>query len=100
MRSAVRAALAAAQQGEGADTSEAARLAARLIDKAAAKGVLKKRAAARKKTRLVKRLRIIALGEEPVLDVPQEEAPADEDAEEEETDEVEEEEEAEADDEQ
>ena len=50
-----KAALAAAEQGE--DTTESLRAAIRRIDSAASKGVLHKNTAARKKSRLVKRLR-------------------------------------------
>ena len=57
----VKNALTAAQ--EGADTSvEATRLAIKRIDKAASKGVIHKNAAARKKSRLVKRLAALSAG--------------------------------------
>ena len=45
---------------EGADTDEALRVAIARIDKAASKGVIHKNTAARKKSRLVKRLRRIS----------------------------------------
>ena len=55
-------AVAAAQ--EGSDTTvEATRLAIKRIDKAAAKGVIHKNAAARKKSRLVKRLASLTAGQ-------------------------------------
>ena len=50
-------AVAAAEQGE--DTTESLRAAIRRIDSAASKGVLHRNTAARKKSRLVKRLRSI-----------------------------------------
>ena len=50
-------ALTAAEQGE--DSTEGLRAAIRRIDSAASKGVLHKNTAARKKSRLVKRLRTI-----------------------------------------
>ncbi|WP_419928009.1 30S ribosomal protein S20 [Candidatus Poriferisocius sp.] len=46
----------AAQHGDGEETAEAARQAIKRIDKAATKGVLHPNAAARKKSRLMKRL--------------------------------------------
>ena len=65
VRSAVRTALETVQQGQGAERSERARLALKLIDKAAGKGVLKQRTASRQKSRLVRRLRRLATAEEP-----------------------------------
>ncbi len=47
---------AAAQDGDAEETAEAARLAIKRIDKAASKGVLHPNTAARKKSRLMKRL--------------------------------------------
>lgn len=47
---------AAAQHGDDEETAEAARQAIKRIDKAAAKGVLHPNAAARKKSRLMRRL--------------------------------------------
>jgi small subunit ribosomal protein S20 len=52
-----KAAVAAAEQGE--DSAEKLQAAIRRIDSAASKGVLHKNTAARKKSRLVKRLRSI-----------------------------------------
>ncbi|MDE0580102.1 MAG: 30S ribosomal protein S20 [bacterium] len=51
-----RTAEAAAQHGDDEETAEAARQAIKRIDKAATKGVLHPNAAARKKSRLMKRL--------------------------------------------
>ena len=51
-----RTAEAAAEQGDPAETAEAARMAIKRIDKAASKGVLHPNTAARKKSRLMKRL--------------------------------------------
>ena len=51
-----RTAEAAAAQGDDAETAEAARMAIKRIDKAASKGVLHPNTAARKKSRLMKRL--------------------------------------------
>ena len=51
-----RTAEAAAQHGDGEETAEAARMAIKRIDKAASKGVLHPNNAARKKSRLMKRL--------------------------------------------
>ena len=51
-----RTAEAAAEQGYDAETAEAARMAIKRIDKAASKGVLHPNTAARKKSRLMKRL--------------------------------------------
>ena len=57
----VKNALTAAE--EGAETSvDAARLAIKRIDKASAKGVIHKNAAARKKSRLAKRLAALSAG--------------------------------------
>ncbi len=54
MRTRNKAAVAAAEAGEGTD--EALRMAIKRIDKAAQKGVIHKNTAARKKSRLVKEL--------------------------------------------
>lgn len=51
-----RTAEAAAEQGDAAETAEATRMAVKRIDKAASKGVLHPNTAARKKSRLMKRL--------------------------------------------
>lgn len=51
-----RTAEAAAEQGDATETAEAARMAIKRIDKAASKGVLHPNTAARKKSRLMKRL--------------------------------------------
>lgn len=51
-----RTAEAAAEQGDAVETAEAARMAIKRIDKAASKGVLHPNTAARKKSRLMKRL--------------------------------------------
>lgn len=51
-----RTAEAAAEQGDPAETAEATRMAIKRIDKAASKGVLHPNTAARKKSRLMKRL--------------------------------------------
>ena len=51
-----RSAEAAAQHGNADETAEAARQAIKRIDKAATKGVLHPNTAARKKSRLIKRL--------------------------------------------
>jgi small subunit ribosomal protein S20 len=55
VRTRSKAALEAAEQGAD-DVAEAAGLAAKRIDKAAAKGVIHKNAAARRKSRLAKRV--------------------------------------------
>ena len=61
LKTRVKNAVTAAQ--EGGDTSiEATRLAIKRIDKAAAKGVIHKNAAARKKSRLAKRLAALSAG--------------------------------------
>ncbi|WP_419925494.1 30S ribosomal protein S20 [Candidatus Poriferisocius sp.] len=49
-------AVAAAEQGDAAETDEAARIAVKRIDKAASKGVLHPNTAARRKSRLMKQL--------------------------------------------
>ena len=51
-----RTAEAAAEQGDADETAEAARMAVKRIDKATSKGVLHPNTAARKKSRLMKRL--------------------------------------------
>lgn len=51
-----RTAEAAAEHGDAEETAEAARMAIKRIDKAASKGVLHPNTAARKKSRLMKRL--------------------------------------------
>lgn len=51
-----RTAEAAAEQGDAEETTEAARMAIKRIDKAASKGVLHPNTAARKKSRLMKHL--------------------------------------------
>ena len=61
MRTRTKSAVAAAEAGE--DTTEALRMAIKRIDKAAQKGVIHKNAAARKKSRLVKRIARIEAGE-------------------------------------
>ncbi len=60
LRTRTKAAVAAAEAGE--DTTEALGAAIKRIDKAAQKGVLHKNTAARKKSRLVKRLAVIEAG--------------------------------------
>ncbi len=60
LRTRTKAAVAAAEAGE--DTTEALAAAIKRIDKAAQKGVLHKNTAARKKSRLVKRLAVIEAG--------------------------------------
>ncbi len=57
-----RTAEAAAEQGDAAETAEAARMAIKRIDKAASKGVLHPNTAARKKSRLMKRLARLQAG--------------------------------------
>ena len=52
----------AAAEGGGAEGAEAARIAAKRLDKAAAKGVIHKNQAARRKSRLMKRLNRLAAG--------------------------------------
>ena len=61
MRTRTKSALAAAESGEG--SSEELRAAIKRIDKAAQKGVIHKKNAARKKSRLVKRIKQIEAGE-------------------------------------
>ncbi len=61
MRTRTKSVVAAAEAGE--DTAEALRIAVKRIDKAAQKGVIHKNAAARKKSRLVKRIARIEAGE-------------------------------------
>ena len=61
MRTRTKSALAAAEAGEG--SSEELRAAIKRIDKAAQKGVIHKKNAARKKSRLVKRIKQIEAGE-------------------------------------
>lgn len=58
MRTRSKAAIAAAESGE--DSTEALRMAIKRIDKAAQKGVIHKNTAARKKSRLIKRLNTIS----------------------------------------
>ena len=55
-------AVAAAEQGDEAAAADALRLAQKRIDQAAAKGVLKKNTAARRKRKLVRRVREASLG--------------------------------------
>ena len=61
LRTRTKAAVAAAESGE--DTAEELRAAVKRIDKAAQKGVIHKNNAARKKSRLVKRIAQIEAGE-------------------------------------
>ncbi len=56
MNTRTRNAVAAAEQGDAEETAEAARMAVKRIDKAAAKGVLHPNTAARRKSRLMKRI--------------------------------------------
>ena len=60
MRTRTKSALAAAESGEG--SAEELRAAVKRIDKAAQKGVIHKNNAARKKSRLVKRIKQIEAG--------------------------------------
>ncbi len=62
MHTRTKAALSAAENGE--DTAEALQAAIRRIDTATSKGVLHKNTAARKKSRLIKRVRQLEAGEE------------------------------------
>ena len=62
MHTRTKAALNAAESGE--DTAEALKAAIRRIDTATSKGVLHKNTAARKKSRLIKRVRQLEAGEE------------------------------------
>ncbi len=62
IRSRTKAAVAAAEAGE--DHTESLRLAIKRLDKAARQGVIHKNTAARKKSRVVKRLASIEAGEE------------------------------------
>lgn len=57
LKTRVRTALEAAQSGDAAGAEEALRLAQQRIDSAAAKGVLPKNTAARRKSRLTKQVR-------------------------------------------
>ncbi len=61
MRTRTKAAVTAAEAGEG--TADELRAAVKRIDKAAQKGVIHKNNAARKKSRLIKRINQIAAGE-------------------------------------
>ena len=57
MKTRAKNAIAAAERGDETATFEALRLAQKRIDQAAAKGVLKKNTAARRKRQLVRRIR-------------------------------------------
>lgn len=61
LRTRTKSALAAAESG-AEDTPEALRLAIKRLDKAAAKGVIHRNQAARRKSRLVKRIRELSAG--------------------------------------
>ena len=59
LKTRIKSAVAAAESGDAAAAAEALRLAQKRIDQAAAKGVLKKNTAARRKRNLVRQVRAI-----------------------------------------
>ncbi len=59
LKTRIKSAVAAAESGDAAAAAEALRLAQKRIDQAAAKGVLKKNTAARRKRNLVRQVRRI-----------------------------------------
>jgi small subunit ribosomal protein S20 len=59
LKTRIKSAVAAAESGDAAAAEEALRLAQKRIDQAAAKGVLKKNTAARRKRNLVRQVRAI-----------------------------------------
>ena len=62
LKTRAKSALAAAEQGDRAAAAEALRIAQKRIDQAAAKGVLKKNTAARRKQSLIRRVRAVERG--------------------------------------